>query len=262
MSIDFGKMVGPLPMGAWVVVVGGGLAAMYWNSRQVGSGAAGGYALVNNSTQDGVGEGGSGQWVDLTPRTTGGYQEPAIETNDQWAKAAIDYLIASGYDPNLSQQAISRMIAGLQLTTAEAALTRIALSKLGSPPSPLSASEPNVPTAPQTSVVKKLKSVWRDAQARVWAVYDDGSTKHLSRAEWIAIGAPTAFTKDEYRKPAAKPVASSNRTRTYTVKRGDTLSKIASRYPGQSWQRIYNANKSKIKNPNRIYPGTVLTIPN
>ena len=52
-------------------------------------------------------------------------------------------------------------------------------------------------------------------------------------------------------------------TRTYTVRSGDTLSAIAERYyhnPGD-WTWIYDANKSKICNPNSIYVGESLTIP-
>jgi hypothetical protein len=47
---------------------------------------------------------------------------------------------------------------------------------------------------------------------------------------------------------------------TYTVKSGDSLSTIAAKY-GTSWQKLYEANKNIIKNPNLIYPGQVLTIP-
>lgn len=45
--------------------------------------------------------------------------------------------------------------------------------------------------------------------------------------------------------------------RTYTVKSGDTLSGIASRY-GTSWQAL--AQKNGIANPNLIFPGQVLRI--
>jgi len=51
--------------------------------------------------------------------------------------------------------------------------------------------------------------------------------------------------------------------RTYTVRSGDTLSAIAERYyhnPGD-WQWIYDANRSKIYDPNIIYVGESLTIP-
>lgn len=51
---------------------------------------------------------------------------------------------------------------------------------------------------------------------------------------------------------------------TYTVKEGDTLFNIAKYFygNGQEYMTIYNANKSVIgNNPNLIYPGQVLTIP-
>ena len=61
---------------------------------------------------------------------------------------------------------------------------------------------------------------------------------------------------------ATKPQAT-NTARTYTVKRGDCLWKIAKQFYGSGAQytKIYNANRDKIKNPNLIYPNQVLTIP-
>lgn len=51
--------------------------------------------------------------------------------------------------------------------------------------------------------------------------------------------------------------------RTYTVASGDSLSKIAQREYGDAskWRTIYEANRDKIKNPDLIHPGQVLTIP-
>jgi LysM repeat protein len=51
--------------------------------------------------------------------------------------------------------------------------------------------------------------------------------------------------------------------RRYTVRTGDTLSSIALRFYGSRarWPLIYQANKSVIKNPDSIFPGEVLTIP-
>ena len=52
-------------------------------------------------------------------------------------------------------------------------------------------------------------------------------------------------------------------TKTYTVKAGDSLSKIAKQLYGDAnkWRTIYQANRDLIKNPDLIHPGQVLTIP-
>ena len=54
-----------------------------------------------------------------------------------------------------------------------------------------------------------------------------------------------------------------SQVRTYTVVKGDSLSKIAKEYYGDAkeWRKIYEANTERIKNPDLIQPGWVLTIP-
>lgn len=49
----------------------------------------------------------------------------------------------------------------------------------------------------------------------------------------------------------------------YTVKKGDTLAKISMKVYGDpsEWRRIYNANRSRIKNPNLIHVGQQLDLP-
>jgi len=48
---------------------------------------------------------------------------------------------------------------------------------------------------------------------------------------------------------------------SYEVKAGDSLSKIAQKYPNMSWQKIHEANKDTITDPNKIYPGQKIRIP-
>jgi nucleoid-associated protein YgaU len=66
--------------------------------------------------------------------------------------------------------------------------------------------------------------------------------------------------------PGAGPLetkAPSTAGRTYVVVSGDSLSKIAKREYGdaQKWPRIYEANRNLIKDPDLIYPGQELRIP-
>ena len=51
--------------------------------------------------------------------------------------------------------------------------------------------------------------------------------------------------------------------KSYTVKKGDNLSKIAKHFYGDAakWKRIHAANSDKIPNPDLIHPGLQLTIP-
>jgi len=51
--------------------------------------------------------------------------------------------------------------------------------------------------------------------------------------------------------------------RTYEVQPGDSLSKIAKREYGDAnqWNRIFEANKDVLKDPNKIFPGQKLKIP-
>jgi nucleoid-associated protein YgaU len=50
---------------------------------------------------------------------------------------------------------------------------------------------------------------------------------------------------------------------SYTVVKGDSLSKIAKRIWGDAslWPTIYDANRATIKDPDLIHPGQVLVIP-
>ena len=58
---------------------------------------------------------------------------------------------------------------------------------------------------------------------------------------------------------AAAPAAAT----TYTVKAGDTLSKIAKEHLGNAnaYMDIFNANRSQLSDPDKIQPGQVLKIP-
>ncbi|RPJ44611.1 MAG: LysM peptidoglycan-binding domain-containing protein [Betaproteobacteria bacterium] len=60
-----------------------------------------------------------------------------------------------------------------------------------------------------------------------------------------------------------KSGSSSTATKIYEVKSGDSLSKIAKAEYGNAnaWNKIFEANKDILKDPDKIYPGQKLKIP-
>jgi len=51
--------------------------------------------------------------------------------------------------------------------------------------------------------------------------------------------------------------------RTYTIEKGDTLSKIAKEQLGHAsaWKQIFEANRDVLDDPDRIFPGQVIKLP-
>jgi NitT/TauT family transport system substrate-binding protein len=64
-------------------------------------------------------------------------------------------------------------------------------------------------------------------------------------------------------KPSPASTAQSSPPESYTVKPGDTLSRLALRFYNSmhKWERIYEANREVVKNPHYIYIGQKLIIP-
>lgn len=69
---------------------------------------------------------------------------------------------------------------------------------------------------------------------------------------------PNAFDWTRFEKEANRKTE-----RFHIVGRNETLSKVARQYYGSAgkWRKIYNANRTVIKNPDTLRPGTKLIIP-
>ncbi len=86
---------------------------------------------------------------------------------------------------------------------------------------------------------------------------DDPGKKKADFSNVVSGGSSTAPARPP-QPPAAKPAA-----RTYTVVSGDSLSKIAKREygDGNQWKKIFEANRDILKDPDKIFPGQTLQIP-
>lgn len=152
---QLGKMIGPLPLGAWLAVVGGGLAfALYYQRNNAAATAADASTPMDDTTTDSGTSIPAGYGYVGDTGDTGTPTSPAITDNDSWAAAAMTNLVAHGLDPLASSSAISKYLAGEKLNAQEAALVRRAIQSTGSPPS-----VPTTPT-PAPIVPKPAAARW------------------------------------------------------------------------------------------------------
>lgn len=100
-------------------------------------------------------------------------------------------------------------------------------------------------------------------------VPDAGNVINLIRAEHPGAVVPpppaAAGAVPPMPMPNVIPEAAPAKTamKTYTVVKGDTLSAIAKKLYGHAseYMKIFDANKDVLKDPNKIFPGQVLKIP-
>lgn len=69
--------------------------------------------------------------------------------------------------------------------------------------------------------------------------------------------------KVQGQQAAQGAVSTQSATTYYTIEKGDTLSKIADRFYGdaQKYPQIFEANREVIQDPDKIYPGQKIRIP-
>lgn len=253
-GLDLGQQIGPLPLGAWIAVVGGGLAIAYLSRNSAASEEP--EIVEDTGSPEGVGEGPGWQYVPPTENNSG-EEEQEYASNEAWGQAAINWLIAQGYQPGISSSAITKALAGGEdtggnkMSAQEWSLWSLALRELGSPPYPVNVSPPTVgtPTTPPS------ENPWKPVKPPVNRPPAPKPTPKPSPA-------PSGSTKPRYY--------------VYKSVRGDTLSGIAvktnKKYGlSNSWQEIYNFNLKyrsaaaraviRARGPNLFYAGTTWWIP-
>jgi hypothetical protein len=221
--VDFGKTYGPLPLGAWVVLVGGGLGIALYSSRSKGPAVT----VEDTSGVPGVGTGAQSLWVqNAPPAGSDSVADDSFTTNEEWARACVNYLIAQGYDAALADTAVRKYLQSQQLSISENALIKVALAKYGAPPV-LLPSPPDLPTIPQPQPGPTAPG--------------PSPQPNPTTGKWVWV--------------TPWPTKASTLWGIATMVYGR----------GSEWPRLYNANrvgttrpdgsKGMIKNPNLIYVG-------
>jgi len=107
---------------------------------------------------------------------------------------------------------------------------------------------------------KKVKNMELDYDGSTATIHGQVATQSDREKIILALGNVSGVAQVDDRLSVKKKEPEAE---FYTVKRGDTLGKIAKRYYGDpmKYKIIFEANKPMLKDPNLIYSGQVLRIP-
>lgn len=260
------KQVGPLPAGAWMAVVGGGLAiGWYFSKGSAEAAKGGGTSQQVPLTDPGVGVGGGGLVYD--PPTTVPTTGTAITTNELWGNQAINWLIGKGLDPGIANGAITKFLTGQNRSLKEQGMINMALLQFGTPPESVPVPDNPLPTIPVPTTPKPTQPrswnfyrvVAGDTPGKIaskmgmswWNIYwmndkvglrPDGTPGVLTNPYSVKPGMYLLIPTKESGLIQAPPKAKTGLPpRYYTAVRGDTLTTIATKFHIHVWN-LYTAN--------------------
>lgn len=290
------KKVGPLPLGVWVIALGGTVVVVYAVNSRKDSTGSNTLAVADDGTtgpESRTGDGSVGGWLYQQAQAV---SNKTYATNEEWGRAAIQFLIGQGYDAALADIAIRRYLGGLDISVQQRPLVTAAIRGLGPTPeqmnpiNELPSDSPVTgggggqtnnppPTPPRNNggilgfffglidaFLPGLKVNAQNLQVPVNGQNYEIDLDYGADGGGVTVSGPGG---DETRvtvprpSPATISPTAPGQGRTYTVVGGDTLPGIAMKMYGSSLQasKIYNANLEKISDKDNLIPGTVLTIP-
>lgn len=106
--------------------------------------------------------------------------------------------------------------------------------------------------------IKNLKVDYKDEIITLYGQCDSYATKEKAILLAGNVKGVAKVSDDYFTAPEPE-----EETEFYTIKKGDSLSKIAKAYYGNAMKYpvIFEANREVIKDPDLIYPGQVIRIP-
>lgn len=154
------RKLGPLPVGVWILAVGGGLGLSYYLQRPEGEGEESDDGTVEYDEYGydpftALPYSGEVGLVDYGTQSPISQPPQAIISNEQWIALGADYLIGIGNNPLKSHNALVRYTNGESLDTAQQALVSQVIRHLGSPPEGVPSVDPGdieVPTDPGDNI--------------------------------------------------------------------------------------------------------------
>jgi nucleoid-associated protein YgaU len=108
-----------------------------------------------------------------------------------------------------------------------------------------------------TKLLLRAEAPSADVKNAVWDEIKKVDPTYADLAADISVGAGAAAGQGGPAGGVSAPAGS------YTVQKGDTLSKISKQFYGDAnaYKKIFDANRDQLKDPDKIQPGQVLRIP-
>jgi hypothetical protein len=145
-----GKQVGPLPLGAWLAVVGGGLGIAWYAQRSQG-GAADTGDDETQLAEAGVGEGTAA----FIPAAEVSQPAPTVETLDEWINKAVRAAVSIGASPLQIEQALRLYAKGEKLSSTQEQIVNRVITLIGPAPAGEITDAPQLPAPTPTPITPK-----------------------------------------------------------------------------------------------------------
>lgn len=195
----FSRKLGPLPVGVWILAIGGGLGLSYFIQR--GSGDEDTFESEDNGTDFDQYEGDpytAYAYDPFNPQPFSGavglpdfgtigapIQQPpqTIVSNAQWEALGTDYLIGIGSNSLQAKNSLTKYLEGEPLTDAERSLVTLVIRFLGVPPEGAPTLEdPDTPTPTDPPPTDEKRAWGANVPVAVREKFGPGQVFHVLKA--------------------------------------------------------------------------------